>query len=138
MAHEFSEAARKARFEQWDEVGADRVKSDLERDPYRLIGSGDVQALAWEWVRMKEAEQQMRERDQEAAQALGRLYPRSSDWGAQPLPEKPREVAPLGRRAAEQRAELFTLKPSIYGVGFDLKEALRRIRRLFKKSPSKA
>jgi hypothetical protein len=54
MAHEFSEEGRKARFEQWERLGLDRVRNDLRSDPYRRVGSGDVQNLAWEWVRLKE------------------------------------------------------------------------------------
>jgi hypothetical protein len=59
MVHqEFSEEGRKARFEQWEKYGVDRLKSDLQsRDPYRSVGSGPEQKLAWEFVRMKEAEQ---------------------------------------------------------------------------------
>jgi hypothetical protein len=58
MVHqEFSEEGRRARFEQWEKYGVDRLKSDLQSDPYRRVGSGPVQNLAWEFVRMKEAEQ---------------------------------------------------------------------------------
>jgi class 3 adenylate cyclase len=58
MIHqEFSEEGRKARFEQWEKYGLERLKSDLQVDPYRRVGSGPVQELAWEWVRLKEAEQ---------------------------------------------------------------------------------
>jgi class 3 adenylate cyclase len=58
MVHqEFSEEGRKARFEQWEEYGLERLKSDLQTDPYRRVGSGPLQRLAWEWVRLKEAEQ---------------------------------------------------------------------------------
>lgn len=54
---EISEAGRRARFEQWEKYGADRLKSDLQIDPYRRVGSKPVQDLAWEFVRMKDAEQ---------------------------------------------------------------------------------
>lgn len=54
---EISEEGRRARFEQWEKLGLDRVKGDLQADPYCRIGSGAVQNLAWEWVRMKDAEQ---------------------------------------------------------------------------------
>ena len=77
MAHEFSEEGRKARFEQWEKLGLDRVKSDLQSDPYRRVGSGDVQNLAWEWVRIKEAEMGLKETDREAA--LRGLYSSSLD-----------------------------------------------------------
>jgi hypothetical protein len=55
--HEFSEEGRKARFEQWEKYGADRLKNDLQTDPYRRVGSKPVQDLAWEFVRMKEGAQ---------------------------------------------------------------------------------
>jgi len=94
---EISEAGRMAGFEQWEKLGLDRVKSDLQADPHRRIGSGLVQNLAWEWVRMKEAERAK----------------------AQAVEEKP--------------AEMVTLNPNFHGIGIDLKEAARRLRRCFKK-----
>ena len=98
MVHqEFSEEGRRTRFEQWEKYGVDRLKSDLESDPYRRVGSGPVQNLAWEFVRMKEAEQ--------------------AESGA----------------AEEKPTAMVTLKPNIHGVGVDLKEVGRRIRRRFKK-----
>jgi hypothetical protein len=54
---EISDEGRRARFEQWEKYGADRLKSDLQIDPYRGVGSKPVQDLAWVFVRMKEAEQ---------------------------------------------------------------------------------
>jgi serine/threonine protein kinase len=48
-----SEAGRRERFERWEKLGLDRVKSDLHADPHR-IGSQAVQDLAWEWVREQE------------------------------------------------------------------------------------
>jgi hypothetical protein len=47
-----------ARFEQWEKLGLDRVKSDLTntggmRD---IGGPPDVRELAWKWVQMKEAQ----------------------------------------------------------------------------------
>jgi hypothetical protein len=71
------------------------VKSDLVADPYTWVGAKPVQDLAWEFVRMKEAEQ----------------------------------------AAVAKPAEAVTLKPSIYGVGVDLKEVGRRIRGHLKKKP---
>src|SRR5216683_1062111 len=38
------------------------------------------------------------------------------------------ESAPLGKTPAERRAELVTLKPGIWGMSFDVKEAWRRLR----------
>lgn len=44
-------------------------------------------------------------------------------------------TAPAAPAAAqEKQVELLTLKPTIYGVGIDLKEAARRLRKLFKKT----
>jgi hypothetical protein len=98
MVHqEFSAEGRRARFEQWEKYGADRLKGDLQADPYRRVGSKPVQDLAWEFVRKKEAEQAEITRD------------------------------------AEKPAEMVVLKPNIHGVGVDLKEMGRRIRRRFKR-----
>lgn len=53
-----SEEGRKARFDRWEELGLDRVKTDLVYNSGRGVvgGAHDVQDLAWEWVRLKEAE----------------------------------------------------------------------------------
>jgi hypothetical protein len=51
-----------------------------------------------------------------------------------PLREKPPAAAALPASATEQRAELLTLKPGIWGINVDLKEVGRRLRRCFKKS----
>jgi hypothetical protein len=54
---EIDERGRKARFEQWEKLGLDRVKHDLLDGGYRVVGGTlRVRDLAWEWVRMKEAE----------------------------------------------------------------------------------
>jgi hypothetical protein len=46
---------RLARYEQWDKLGLDRVKSDLATGGNRDVGGGaEVKDMAWEWVRMKE------------------------------------------------------------------------------------
>jgi hypothetical protein len=52
------ETARKTRFERFEELGLDRVKSDLtQTGGMRDIGGPlEVRELAWEWVRMKEKE----------------------------------------------------------------------------------
>ena len=52
------DAARNARFERFEKLGLDRVKSDLMNTKgVMVVGGGlDVQNLAWEWVRMKENE----------------------------------------------------------------------------------
>ncbi|MGH8602231.1 MAG: hypothetical protein ACREXR_05480, partial [Gammaproteobacteria bacterium] len=54
---QISEERRKARFERWESLGLDRVKHDLLSGGYRDIGgSPQVRELAWDWVKMKEAE----------------------------------------------------------------------------------
>lgn len=52
------EADRKARFDRWEKLGLDRIKSDLvQTGGIRDVGGPpEVRELAWEWVRMKEAE----------------------------------------------------------------------------------
>jgi len=56
---EISEAGRKARFEQWEQLGVDVIRTDLEATGgHRFIGGPPtVRKLAREWVRMKEASQ---------------------------------------------------------------------------------
>jgi hypothetical protein len=58
MTTPISDAGRKARFDRWEEFGLDRVKADLVHNGGRgeIGGTNDVRELAWEWVRMKEAE----------------------------------------------------------------------------------
>ncbi len=52
------EAGRQRRFEQWEKLGLDQVKHDLLYGGFRIVGGPpEVRELAWEWVRMKEAEQ---------------------------------------------------------------------------------
>jgi hypothetical protein len=85
---EISQEGRIDRFAAWETAGLDRVKHDLLSDPLRLIGSAQVQSLAWEWVRSKESA------------------------AVQPPAAKP--------------AEMLTLRPGIWGVNIDLKEAGRR------------
>ena len=47
--------SRLARYEQWEKLGLDRVKSDLATGGNRDVGGGpEVKDMAWEWVRMKE------------------------------------------------------------------------------------
>jgi hypothetical protein len=129
-----SGAGRKARFEQWEKYGADRLKSDLEADPYRRVGSKAVQDLAWEFVRMKQAEKSSDA--QEILGALG-LHPQTplSDLAAGPRPLSelvsgqgpeldhlvstlPVALAPSATPAPppaheEKPVELLTLKPGI-------------------------
>jgi hypothetical protein len=54
---EISEEGRRARFAQWEKIGVDRIKHDLLNGGHQLVGGPPaVRELAWEWVRMKEAE----------------------------------------------------------------------------------
>ena len=54
---EISEKGRQERFAQWEEIGVDRIKHDLQNGGFRVVGGPlQEQKLAWEWVRMKEAE----------------------------------------------------------------------------------
>ncbi len=47
--------SRLTRYEQWEKLGLDRVKSDLSTGGNRDVGGGpEVKDMAWEWVRMKE------------------------------------------------------------------------------------
>jgi hypothetical protein len=58
MRATINDEGRKARFEYWEKLGVDRVKSDLvHTGGIRDVGGPpEVRQLAWEWVRMKEAE----------------------------------------------------------------------------------
>jgi hypothetical protein len=91
-----NEEWRRARFERWKKLGLDRVKHDLVHTKGTVVVGGtlEVQELAWEWVRMKEAER---------------------------------------AKAREKQDEVVTLKPGIWGMSANLKEAGRRIRRRFTK-----
>lgn len=52
-----SAEGRRVRFEQWEKLGLDRVKADLANGGHQIIGGPPaVRELAWEWVRIKEAE----------------------------------------------------------------------------------
>jgi hypothetical protein len=179
---EFSEEGRRARFEQWEKYGADRLKSDLQTDPYRRVGSKPVQDLAWEFVRMKEqgseADQHNIQKDSwellktiehatrgsatpVAVEQLGDLQMTVDEIKAafQYLKEKgliqanfaifyaarlraaghdaiqqaemagARQPQPATPAREEKSSELLTLKPGMWGMSIDLKEAGRRIRR---------
>jgi hypothetical protein len=102
---EISEEGAKARFARWDEIGLDRIKHDLLNGGHQLVGGPpSVRALAWEWVRMKEAGP-----------------PKISDGPVQAVTSQ-----------AQKPPEVLSLKPTIYGVGIDLKEAWRRLRAWWK------
>jgi hypothetical protein len=116
------DAGREARFKQWEKIGFDRIKADLLNGGHRLVGGPPaVRELAWEWVRMKEAS------GKSIAELVGvELPPGSIEALLAPTP------CPPGR-PVQPRPELFTLKPTIWGMGVDLKELGRRIRDRFKK-----
>jgi hypothetical protein len=117
------------------------------RGAHRLVGGApQVQELAWEWMRMKEAE---------AARAVARQlspWPSIEDTlsGRDPTTEhivkslgisqetplsspRAKDVVPALADAEpeEKRREVLILKPTLWGIG---KEAGRRLRRLFKQS----
>jgi hypothetical protein len=53
-----SEEGRRAVFEQWEKLGLDQIRADLQNGIWRVVGGTQaVRELAWEWVRLKEAEQ---------------------------------------------------------------------------------
>lgn len=95
MADPEERRKKQARFQQWEKLGLDQVKHDLLNGGYRVVGgSPQVRKLAWEWVRIKEAEQ---------------------------------------AKTAQKTDEILTLKPSLWGIGMNLKELWRQIRRRLKK-----
>jgi hypothetical protein len=50
---------RKARFARWETYGLERIKADLLNGGLRLVGgTREVREVAWEWVRIKEAEKE--------------------------------------------------------------------------------
>ncbi|WP_020176455.1 TIR domain-containing protein [Methyloferula stellata] len=56
-----SAEGRRVRFEQWERLGLDRVKADLANGGHQIIGGPPaVRELAWEWVSIKDAEQEGR------------------------------------------------------------------------------
>jgi hypothetical protein len=137
---EISEAGRKARFARWEELGLDVIRTDLEATGgLRMVGGPPaVRKLAWEWVRMKEAE---RAKSADGSMSLDELarpaQPQaslgdpvsgsisddlvaaaSSRRHVQTLPSTPRP---------HQQGEILTLKPGIWGMSVDLKELGRRI-----------
>jgi len=99
---EISEEGRRRRFAQWEQLGVDVIRTDLEATGGRRFVGGPpaVRKLAWEWVRSKEV---------------------SSSTGASSRFEVP--VVP----PTPAERELVTLKPTLWGVGIDLKEVGRRV-----------
>jgi hypothetical protein len=59
------------RFEEWEKLGVERVKNDLLTGGTRVVGGTlETQDLAWQWVRMKEAQPTSIAREQAAASPL--------------------------------------------------------------------
>jgi hypothetical protein len=59
------------RFEEWEKLGVERVKNDLLTGGTRVVGGTlETQDLAWQWVRMKEAQPTSIPRKQAAASPL--------------------------------------------------------------------
>jgi len=53
-----SEEGRRARFAQWEQLGLNRIRADLQNGGCQVVGGTQaVHDLAWEWVGMKEVEQ---------------------------------------------------------------------------------
>jgi hypothetical protein len=121
---EISGEGRHQRFARWEQLGLDQVKSDLENGGHRVVGGPPaVRALAWEWVRMKEAGSpsppltpviDVAEIMKASAASMGSAIRLS-----------PTQVAPSS--SAGQRPELITLKPTFMGNSIDLKELWRRV-----------
>jgi hypothetical protein len=149
---EISEEGRRVRFAQWEKLGLDEIKQDLATGGYRLVGGPPaVRQLAREWARMKEAEQV-----RAASEAMGlsknpaldpmglrssSLYdPLSGDgpgtfkYALRPSADTTYDSSVPGTTAKSEptsptpSAEIFTLKPNVYGIGVDLKELARRFR----------
>jgi hypothetical protein len=139
-AHGFSEAGRKARFERWEKLGCDQVKHDLLNGGYRVVGGPPQEReLAWEWVRMKEAEQLARSSINLADlveppstnldDLVGSPRPTLDDLVASASSHRQAQAPASVPRPASPpppKAEIVTLKPSLYGMSIDLKELGRR------------
>jgi hypothetical protein len=150
--NEIGEAGRRERFERWEKIGVAAIRQDLEATGgLRLVGgSALVRSLAWEWVRMKEAEATeeiarrlspsqsvndiLNRRDPGMEHLLKSFSPEAAAaLGASltPAAAQPPSAAPPAPASTpeEKRTELLTLKPTIWGMGIDLKELGRRLRR---------
>jgi hypothetical protein len=74
-----SEEGRRTRFEQWEKLGVDQVKADLQTGGFRVVGGTQaVRDLAWEWVRMKETSRPpARRRDKDLIRKLLQILEQS-------------------------------------------------------------
>jgi hypothetical protein len=144
MSDEISDAGRKDKFEQWEKFGLDQVKHDLLNGGFRVVGGPpQVRALAWEWVRMKEAEQKTQP-EMSAGEILRALGLEKSSTGnllgaqetdldrlvkAAAGSTEPATAPSPKATSAEKRADVFTFKPNFHGIGLDLNELARRFQR---------
>jgi hypothetical protein len=54
---EISPEGRAARFAQWEEIGVEAIRADLESGGHQYVGGPpEVHVLAWEWVLMKDGQ----------------------------------------------------------------------------------
>jgi len=177
VGNPISDEGRRVRFEQWEKLGLDQVKQDLLNGGHRIVGGPpEVQALAWDWVRMREAEEAGRFDIQAAALELLKEIERATRGSSTPIildqlaglrmsGEQAKQAfqylkskglieanfkilyaarlsaaghdAILADSNAEQpkqalvpvsdsKKEMITLKPGIWGMSIDLKEAAIR------------
>jgi len=118
-----SAEGRRARFERWEKLGLDRVKADLVNGGHQIIGGPPaVRELAWDWVRIKEAE----------AVSLAPSSAALSEGSRSSRAKAPETASTPPSLAEAPKNELLTLKPALWGVGIDLKEAGRRLRSWWK------
>ena len=180
---EISESGRQERFARWEQLGVSQVKQDLLNGGHRVVGGPPaVQALAWEWVRLKEKEPVKRFDVQAAAIELLKEINRVTQGSLAPVvleelrnlhlqPEQAKQAfqylkskglieanfkifhaarlsaaghdAILAESTREQpkpalvpvpepKKEMITLRPGIWGVSIDLKEAASRFRNWIK------
>lgn len=178
-----SDEGRRVRFEQWEKLGLDQVKQDLLNGGHRIVGGpAEVQALAWDWVRMREAEEAGRFDIQAAALELLKEIERATRGLSAPIVlDQLRGLKMTGEQAkqafqylkskglieanfkifysarlsaaghdavlaeinreqtkqalvpvSEPTKEMVTLKPGIWGMSIDLKEAASRLRKWIK------
>jgi hypothetical protein len=145
--NEISEAGRKARFERWEQLGLDVIRTDLEATGgLRMVGGPPaVRKLAWEWVRMKEAERAKRaDSSMSLDELVRRAKPHSSlvdpvsgqsldDLVAAASPRLPAQTLP-STPPPHRQGEILTLRPGIWGMSVDLKELGRRVLNRWRRS----
>ena len=108
---DITEAGKQARFRRWEELGLDRVKSDLLNGGHRLIGGSlAVRELAWEWVRMKEQQGLPAKRDMDVIrELLLEIEAGRTDFETFPLDpmERARLVNPEARKFRDDQLHLM-------------------------------